>query len=219
VGPTGAGKSTLGRLLAGIHQPRTGVITVGGRALADLPFEELRRHVCLVTQEHHVFRGSVRDNVALARPDADDDTLWRALRSVDADWAEELGLDAVLDGTLSPAQAQQIALARIVVANPHVLVLDEATSLLAPRAARHLERSLNAVLRGRTVVAIAHRLHTAHDADRIVVMVDGRIAEQGSHHDLLAADGQYAALWKSWSGESDLPAPHAVSLSSDRVEG
>jgi ABC-type multidrug transport system fused ATPase/permease subunit len=100
---------------------------------------------------------------------------------------------------VTPAQAQQLALARLVLADPHTLVLDEATSLLDPRAARHLERSLGAVLHGRTVVAIAHRLHTAHDADRVAVVEDGLVSELGSHDELVAAGGAYAALWASWS--------------------
>ena len=101
--------------------------------------------------------------------------------------------------SLTPAQAQQVALARLVVADPHTLVLDEATSLIDPRTARHLEGSMASLLDGRTVVAIAHRLHTAHDADRIAVVIDGRIAELGSHDELVAADGEYAALWKAWT--------------------
>ncbi|WP_445525870.1 ABC transporter ATP-binding protein [Streptomyces cyslabdanicus] len=206
VGPSGAGKSTLGRLLAGIYAPRDGRIALGGAELSRMPAERVRSHVALVNQEHHVFVGSLRDNLLLARTDAVDAELWAALGAVDADgWARALddGLDTEVGSgglALTPAQAQQIALARLVLADPHTLVLDEATSLLDPRAARHLERSLARVLDGRTVVAIAHRLHTAHDADIIAVVENGRISELGGHDDLVAANGAYAALWRSWHG-------------------
>jgi ABC-type multidrug transport system fused ATPase/permease subunit len=205
VGPSGAGKSTLGRLLAGIHPPRTGAVTVGGVGLTELPLATLRGHVALVTQEHHVFVGTLRDNLALAVDEpVPDERLLEALEAVDArEWVDSLpqGLDTVVGsgaGSVSAAHAQPIALARLVLADPHTLVLDEATSLMDPRAARHLERSMAAVLEGRTVIAIAHRLFSAHDADRVAVVEDGRITELGSHDELVARGGSYAALWSSW---------------------
>jgi ABC-type multidrug transport system fused ATPase/permease subunit len=207
VGPSGAGKSTLGRLLAGIDGPRSGSVQVGGVSLDSMPLAMLRRHVALITQEHHIFIGTVRENLALAKPEANDEEILRALDAVDAlEWVEALpdGLHSQLGTTgypLTPAQAQQLALARLVMTDPHTLVLDEATALIDPRAARHLEHSLSAVLEGRTVIAIAHRLHTAHDADRVCVVIDGRIAELGTHDELVALRGEYASLWRSWRSE------------------
>ncbi|MFF4439087.1 ABC transporter ATP-binding protein [Streptomyces sp. NPDC001621] len=208
VGPSGAGKTTLSRLLAGIDRPGSGTVTVGGVPVAELEPEVLRRQVVLVTQEHHVFLGTVRENLLIAEPDATDADLWAALGAVGADdWVRALpdGLGTRLGAggcRTDGSQAQQLALARVVLADPHTLILDEATALLDPATARHTERALAAVLRGRTVIAIAHRLHTAHDADRVAVMENGLLTELGTHEDLVTADGPYAALWHTWHGDT-----------------
>jgi ABC-type multidrug transport system fused ATPase/permease subunit len=206
VGPSGAGKSTLGRLLAGVNAPDEGSVTIGGVEVSRLPLAKRRREVVLVTQEQHVFTGTLRANLTLPRP-ADDEELWAALRTVDAaDWAKALpdGLDTMLGSggePVAPAMVQQIALARLVLADPHTLILDEATSLLDSSASRDLERSLSAVLKGRTVIAIAHRLASARDADRIAVMDGGRIAELGTHDELMTGNGSYANLVGTLSAE------------------
>ncbi len=205
VGPSGAGKTTIGRLLSGADVPGSGRVLVGGVPIDALAPEALRERVVLVDQEHHVFTGTLRENLELAAPGADDERLTAALESVGADWLRDLpeGLDTAVGSggaALDPARAQQVALARVVLLDPRTVVLDEATSLLDPRTARAAERSLAAVLEGRTVIAIAHRLHTAHDADRVAVVEDGRIVELGPHEKLIDADGAYAALWASWHG-------------------
>ncbi|HZX05459.1 ABC transporter ATP-binding protein [Kribbella sp.] len=195
VGTSGAGKSTLARLLAGLDRPRTGSVTIGGTPVADLPPEQLREHVVLLTQDHHVFHDTVRDNLLIAKPDATDEELYAALAAVG--WSGELDSDADLDD----AGAQQLSLARVVLANPHTLILDEATALLDPKTARRTEQSLAGVLRGRTVIAIAHRLQTAHDADRIAVMEAGELVELGTHDELVSAGGVYGQLWRAWHGD------------------
>ena len=205
VGASGAGKSTLGRLLAGVEKPSEGSVTVGGVAVAALPAERLRKQVVLVTQEHHVFHDTLRANLTLAKADATDAELSGSLAAVEARWIGDLpdGLDTLLGGSghrVDGAQAQQIALARVILADPHTVILDEATALLDPGSARRAEAALAAVLAGRTVIAIAHRLQTAHDADRVAVMADGLVAELGTHEELVAAGGGYAALWRSWHG-------------------
>ena len=203
VGPSGAGKSTLGRLLAGINPPDSGAITVGGISVTTLNEALLHRTVALVTQENHVFVGTIADNLRLADPAASDEELKAALAAVDATWIEGLpeGIHTRVGSggkALPPSQAQQLALARIVLLDPSVVILDEATSLLDPTAARSTERALAQVLEGRTVISIAHRLYTAYDADRVAVMIDGKVVELGTHDELVARGGEYAALWNTW---------------------
>lgn len=204
VGTSGAGKSTLASLLAGLDRPHTGSVTIGATPVADLAPDRLREQVALLTQDHHIFHDTVRDNLLLARPDATDAELRAALTAVGAHWLDdlpqglstEIGRDTILDG----AAAQQLSLARVVLADPHTVILDEATALLDPTTARRTERSLAAVLAGRTVIAIAHRLQTAHDADRIAVIEAGELVELGTHTELVRADGRYGRLWRSWHG-------------------
>jgi ABC-type multidrug transport system fused ATPase/permease subunit len=209
VGTSGAGKSTLARLLAGLDRPHIGSVTIGGTPVADLPPDQLREHVVLITQDHHVFHDTVRDNLLIAKPNATDEELFTALNAVGATWWNDLphGLDTEIgeDTTLDDASAQQLSLARVVLADPHTLILDEATALLDPKTARRTEQSLAAVLRGRTVIAIAHRLQTAHDADRIAVMEAGELVELGTHDDLVAAAGPYGQLWQTWHTGPDHP--------------
>ncbi|RZT17206.1 ABC-type multidrug transport system fused ATPase/permease subunit [Kribbella sp. VKM Ac-2569] len=206
VGTSGAGKSTLARLLAGLDRPHTGSVTIGGTPVADLPPDQLREHVVLITQDQHVFHDTVRDNLLIANPDATDEELRAALAAVGAMWWEDLphGLDTEVgdDTELDDAGAQQLSLARVVLADPHTLILDEATALLDPKTARQTEQSLAGVLRGRTVIAIAHRLQTAHDADRIAVMEAGELVELGTHDELVSAGHVYGRLWQTWHGET-----------------
>ncbi|TVT52444.1 ABC transporter ATP-binding protein [Amycolatopsis rhizosphaerae] len=200
VGPSGAGKSTLGRLLAGVATPDSGSVTIGGAEVSALPEDLLRREVLLLTQEQHVFAGTLRENLTLPAGEWTGEQLVAALDAAGlADWLATLpeGLDTRLGSgarAVPAAVAQQLALARVVLADPHTVVLDEATSLLDDSSARQLERSLRRVLDGRTVIAIAHRLHTAAAADRVAVVEDGRITELGPHAGLLAAGGSYARL-------------------------
>ncbi|MBT2900011.1 ABC transporter ATP-binding protein [Streptomyces sp. McG3] len=205
VGTSGAGKSTLARIVAGVQQPTSGTVTA--------PAGAGDPSVVLVTQEVHVFTGTLAEDLRLARPDATDAELRKALSTVHAlDWAEALpdGLDTVVgEGghRLDPARAQQLALARLVLADPALAVLDEATAEAGSAGARVLERSAEAALAGRTALIVAHRLTQAVAADRVVVLEAGRVVESGPHEELRDADGPYAALWRAWSGSRTAPHP------------
>ncbi|MFD0038212.1 ABC transporter ATP-binding protein [Streptomyces anulatus] len=205
VGTSGAGKSTLARIVAGVQQPTAGTVTA--------PAGAGEPSVVLVTQEVHVFTGSLAEDLRLAHPGATDAELRGALSTVHAlDWAEALpdGLDTVVgEGghRLDPARAQQLALARLVLADPALAVLDEATAEAGSAGARVLERSAEAALSGRTALIVAHRLTQAVAADRVVVLEAGRVVESGPHDELRDADGPYAALWRAWSGSRTAPHP------------
>ncbi|MEJ3651901.1 ABC transporter ATP-binding protein [Actinomycetes bacterium KLBMP 9759] len=200
VGASGAGKSTLAKIIAGIHEPSDGTITFGG-----VPLDGRRGSVALITQEVHVFAGSLADDLRLARPDATEELLRSALARVGAlGWAEALpeGLDTVVgEGAhrLTVTQAQQLALARLVLADPPVAILDEATAEAGSAGARTLEASAGAALAGRTALVVAHRLTQAAAADRIVLLDAGQAVESGTHDELLAAGGRYAQLWDAWA--------------------
>jgi ABC-type multidrug transport system fused ATPase/permease subunit len=205
VGASGAGKTTLGAAIAGRLAPTRGTVSLGSVPLARVDGAG-RPAVAIVSQEVHVFAGSLRDNLTLAAADASDAELTSVLAAVGA-WppvqALPDGLDSVVgDGalTLTPALAQQLALARVLLADPLVVVLDEATAEAGSAGARALELAALAVTEGRTSVTIAHRLTQAVSADEIVVMDAGRVVERGSHAELVAAGGRYAELWAAWSG-------------------
>jgi ATP-binding cassette subfamily C protein len=205
VGSSGAGKTTLAALVAGIHEPSAGAVEIGGSSVTDMGREELARHVTLVSQEVHVFAGSVADDLRLARPDAADDDLLAALDTVGARaWVAALpdGLATRVGSgglTLTPVQAQQLALARLVLRDADVAVLDEATAEAGSSGARELESGMRRALAGRTALLVAHRLTTAAEADRVVVLEHGRVVEDGPPAELAAGDGHYARLWAAWS--------------------
>lgn len=211
LGPSGSGKSTVARLIAGLSTPDSGTITLGGVDVMSLSHDQLRTKILLLTQEHHVFAGSVRDNLLLPEGEWNDDDLRAALDVVGAgDWLRALprGLDTRLgagEHPAPPAVAQRLALARVVLADPPVVLLDEATAAFTGATARDLDAAVSAALAGRTVISIAHRLDVARRADRILVLLDGRIAELGDHRQLLARGGSYAHLVTATEQDEDTP--------------
>ncbi|WP_264001955.1 ABC transporter ATP-binding protein [Mycolicibacterium gadium] len=205
VGTTGAGKTTIAKLIARFYDPSSGSVTLDGVDLRDLAQSELRRHVVMVTQENFMFEGTVADNIRFGRPDATDDEVVAAARAVGADrFIDALpeGYDtdvAKRGGRLSAGQRQLVAFARAFLADPAVLILDEATSSLDIPSERQVQRALETVLADRTALVIAHRLSTVQVADRVLVVEHGRIVEDGSPDELIGrTDGRYAALHRAW---------------------
>ena len=205
VGATGAGKTTIARLLGRFYDPRAGVVRLDGVDLRSLPDETLRSEVVVITQENFLFGGTVGDNIRLGRPSASAEEIEEAARAIGAhSFIADLpsGYDTPVGkrgGRLSAGQRQLISFARAFLAAPSVLVLDEATSLLDIPSERLVQAALHTVLAGRTAMIIAHRLSTVAIADRVLVLENGRIVEDGSPTDLISGDGEYAALHSSWA--------------------
>ena len=204
VGVTGAGKSSLAKLLTRQYDPSSGSIALGGVDLREGTLESLRRRIVLLPQEGHLFSGTIADNVRLARPEATDDEVLRALDEIGARERFEslpsgIRTDVQTRGVrLSAGERQLVGIARVALADPTVIVLDEATSSLDPATEAEVELALAAVAAGRTVITIAHRLSTAERADRVVVMDAGEVVEVASHDELVRQGERYARLWASW---------------------
>ena len=208
VGATGAGKSTLAKLVARFYDPDHGRVLIDGHDLRDVTEHSLRSQLGIVPQEGFLFSGTIRDNIAFGRPAAGDDDVLAAARAVGAhDFIERLpdGYDTEVGergGQLSAGQRQLVAFARAAAADPRILILDEATSNVDVRTESQIERGLRRLLAGRTALVIAHRLSTIRGAGRIVVLDRSRIVEQGTHDELIEADGAYAKLYRDWARQS-----------------
>jgi ATP-binding cassette subfamily B protein len=212
VGQTGAGKSTLAKLITRFYDPTEGRVLIDGHDIGEVTLDSLRRQLGVVPQEPFLFAGSLRYNIAFARPDSTDDEVWEAVNAVGlAEVVERMpdGLDTVVHErgqSLSSGERQLIALARAFLAHPRVLVLDEATSNLDLLSETKIEAALDVLLAQRTAVLIAHRLTTAMKANRIVVIDDGRVVESGSHDELVAEGGRYADMYATWTSHMELAA-------------
>ena len=212
VGQTGAGKSTLAKLITRFYDPTEGRVLIDGHDIGEVTVDSLRRQLGVVPQEPFLFAGSLRYNIAFARPDSTDDEVWEAVNAVGlAEVVERMpdGLDTVVHErgqSLSSGERQLIALARAFLAHPRVLVLDEATSNLDLLSETKIEAALDVLLAQRTAVLIAHRLTTAMKANRIVVIDDGRVLESGSHDELVAKGGRYADMYATWTSHMELAA-------------
>lgn len=206
VGPTGAGKSTLAKLMARLYDPTEGQVRFGGVDLRDATARSLRERIVVVPQEGFVFYGTILDNVRIARPEATPQEVLAALEEIGVRERFEAlpeGLDTEVHergSRLSAGEKQLVSLARAALVDPAVLVLDEATSSLDPGTEAVVEAAMGRLMAGRTTIVIAHRLSTAERADLVGVVVDGRLAELGSHDELVAAGGAYAALFATWAG-------------------